>query len=156
METLAQAGSIAQEFVRTEGLLPHRFRIVLADDHLDILREVRALLTPEFEIVNAVTDGLQLIDAVREARPDVVVSDLQMPGLGGMAACRRIIKEGWCNAVVVLTMHNEAQLIDEAIAAKIRGYVLKMDAGDELVRAVRNVLSGSTYCSCGTRRARGR
>lgn len=152
MDTFAGARSVGQGSVSSEAP-PHRFRIVLADDHSDILHEVRALLSPEFDIVNAVTDGLSLIDAVRQDRPDVVVSDLQMPRLGGIGACRHIIQEGLCSAVIVLTMHNEEQLIQEAISAEIRGYVLKVDAGEELVAAVRSVLAGSKYYSRGTRRA---
>ena len=61
-------------------------------------------------------------------------------------------EEGLCRAVIVLTMHNERQFVESAIAAGIRGYVLKIEASDELVLAVRTVLSGGIYLSRGVRR----
>ena len=128
-----------------------KVRIVLADDHEDLLYEIHALLTPRFEIVNAVTDGLTLIDAVRDLKPDLVVSDIRMPGISGIEACRRIIQEGLCNAVIILTMSNDNQFVKEAFRAEIRGYVLKVDAGEELIPAIHSVLSGSTYRSNGVR-----
>jgi len=130
-----------------------QFRIVLADDHEDLLQEIRSLLTPDFEIVNTVTDGLALIDTVRELKPDLVVSDIKMPGMSGIEACRRIIEEGLCNAAILLTMYNEAQLVKEALGAGIRGYLLKVNAGEELIPAVRSVMGGSTYLSAGLRGA---
>ena len=64
-------------------------RLVLADDHEDVLRELRALLHPEFEVVASVTDGFALIDAARQWKPDVVISDIEMPGLtNGRMSCR--------------------------------------------------------------------
>jgi DNA-binding NarL/FixJ family response regulator len=129
--------------------LPSQNRIVLADDHLDLLNEVRALLTPSFEILQSVSDGLALIDAVRTAKPDVVIADIRMPPINGIEACRRIIREGLCDAAILLTMHNDRQFVREALEAGIRGYVLKLDAGEELIAAVRSVLNGSRYLSRG-------
>lgn len=133
---------------------PPRFRIVLADDHEDLREAIQALLTPEFEIVNSVSNGLDLIGAVRDWKPDVVVSDIQMPGISGIEACRRIIQEGLCSATIVLTMYDEPQLVREALLAGIRGYVSKVDAGEELIPALRSVLRGSTYFSRGVRKGR--
>jgi len=124
-------------------------RIVLADDHLDLLHEIRALLTPKFEVLEAVTDGLALLNAVRTANPDIVIADINMPRMNGIEACRRIIQQGLCGAAILLTMHKEKQLVLEALQAGIRGYVLKLDAGDELIPAVSSVLSGSRYLSRG-------
>ncbi len=124
-------------------------RIVLADDHEDLLQEIKALLTPDFEIVNSVNDGLALIDTVRDLKPDLVVSDIRMPGMSGIEACRRIIQEGLCSAAILLTMYNEARLVQEALGAGIRGYLLKVNAGEELIPAVRSVMDGSTYLSAG-------
>jgi DNA-binding NarL/FixJ family response regulator len=126
-----------------------QFRIVLADDHEDLLQEIRALLTPDFEVVNTVTDGLALIDTVRELKPDLVVSDIKMPRMSGIEACRRIIQEDLCSAAILLTMYNEAQLVREALGAGIRGYLLKVNAGEELIPAVRSVMGGATYLSAG-------
>lgn len=132
--------------------LPRQNRIVLADDHLDLLREVRALLIPNFEILQSVNDGLALIDAVRDRKPDLVIADIRMPRINGIEACRRIIQQGLCHAAILLTMHNDQQLVREALEAGIRGYVLKLDAGEELIPAVNSVLSGSQYLSRGVSR----
>jgi DNA-binding NarL/FixJ family response regulator len=128
---------------------PGQSRIVLADGHEDLLQEIKALLTPDFEIVNSVTDGLALIDAVRELKPDLVVSDIKMPGMSGIEACRRIIEQGLCSRAILLTMYNEAQLVNEALGAGIRGYLLKVNAGEELIPAVRSVMGGATYLPAG-------
>jgi DNA-binding NarL/FixJ family response regulator len=128
-------------------------RIVLADDHPDLLREIRALLAPDFEVLDAVADGLSLVASARSARPDVVISDVRMPGINGIEACRRILREGCCGAAVVLTMYNDGHLVSEALQAGIRGYVLKVEAADELIPAVNSVLSGGTYFSRGVRRS---
>lgn len=127
----------------------HRFRVVLADDHEDLLYEIRLLLGSEFDIVNSVTDGLGLIDAASKSKPDIVISDVQMPGLNGIEACQRIIENGFCGAATILTMHDEVQLVKDALRAGIRGYVLKVDAGEELILAVRSVMGGFTYLSRG-------
>jgi DNA-binding NarL/FixJ family response regulator len=122
-------------------------RLVLADDHEDVLREIGALLQSEFEVLCSVTDGLALIDAARQWKPDVVISDLKMPGINGIEAWRRISREGHCRAAIIVTMYDEAQFVQDALRAGILGYVLKVDAGEELVSAVHSVLSGSRYLS---------
>lgn len=128
-----------------------RFRIVLADDHRDVLWEIRSLLEQEFD-TDTVTDGVALIDAARVSKPDVVISDIQMPGISGIQACDEILQKGYCSAAIILTMYNEKQLVGNALRAGIQGYVLKVDAGEELIAAVRSVLAGSTYISRGVER----
>ena len=88
-------------------------------------------------------------------RPDAVVSDINMPLMDGIEAGRRILREGLCPAVIILTLHNEPQFVRCAIESGIRGYVLKFDAGEELVIAVQTVLGGGTYLSSGVRHGRG-
>jgi DNA-binding NarL/FixJ family response regulator len=149
MDTLRDAERGAEMHVTKRS--DRAFRVVLADDHEDVLDEVRALLNPDFEILISVTDGLTLIDAVREWKPDVVISDFKMPGLSGVEACCHILQNGFCGAAIILTMYSDVQLVKNALRAGIRGYVLKVDAGEELVTAVRDVLSGSTYLSHGVR-----
>ena len=152
MKTPTRVQSNFQKHPPVKGS-PGNIRIVLADDREDLLQEIRALLTPDFEIVNSVTNGLALIDAVRDLKPDLVVSDIKMPGMSGIEACRRIIEEGLCSAAILLTMYNEAQLVREALGVGIRGYLLKVNAGEELIPAVRSVMGGSTYLSAGVRAA---
>ena len=129
-----------------------RWRILLADDHRGLLEEMCNLLTPEFEVVRWVTDGLALIEAARELRPDVVIADMNMPGINGIDAGRRILEQRLCDAVIMLTVYNEPQMVRSALEAGIRGYVLKVDAGEELSPAIKKVVAGYTYFSRGVTR----
>src|SRR5262249_51568737 len=87
----------------------------------------------------------ELVDAARALRPDVIVTDLAMPVLSGLDALRRLQAEGVDCKVVFLTMHAEAHLAGEALRAGAAGYVLKHSAGEELIRAIRDVLQGLVY-----------
>jgi len=134
---------------------PARSRLVLADDHLDVLYEIRYLLASRFDVLRAVNEGPALIEAAAELRPDAVISDIHMPGLGGIEAGSQILQKGLCKAVVILTMYNEPLLVSRSIQAGIRGYVLKVDAGEELIPAVYTVLRGGNYFSRGVLTSRG-
>ena len=127
-------------------------RVVLADDHAELLRELQSLLEPEFEIASAVSDGTLLMRSARESRPDLVISDFRMAGVSGVDACREILREGHCRAAILLTMYNDAQLVTSALQAGILGYVLKVDAAGELIPAAHKVLGGSVYLSSSVRR----
>src|ERR1017187_8289156 len=87
-----------------------RLRIVLADDHWDLLEEMLILLTPEFEVVRSVTEGLALIEAARDLRPDVVIADMNMPGLNGIDAGRQILEQGLCAAVIMRSEEHTSEL----------------------------------------------
>jgi DNA-binding NarL/FixJ family response regulator len=126
-------------------------RLALADDRADILEEIRSLLEPEFQVICSATEGDALIRGVQECKPDGVISDVEMPGLSGIDAGREIIRRGLCSAVIMLSMYNYPLLIQTALDAGIRGYVLKEDAGEELIPALRAVMAGGQYLS---RRAR--
>jgi len=122
-------------------------RLVLADDHEDFLSATQVLLAAEFAVVRLVADGTDLVAAVAEELPDIVVTDITMPGLSGIEAGRRVLRAGYCQAVVLLTMHNEPVLVRQALESGIHGYVLKTDAGEELIPALYAVLEGVPYLS---------
>jgi DNA-binding NarL/FixJ family response regulator len=126
---------------------PARIRLILADDHAAILDEIRQHLAGQFEIARCVASGTALIDAVADLHPDVVVCDINMPGMSGIDAGKQIIHRGLCGSIVLLTMYNEPHLIRRALRAGIRGYVLKVDAGEELAAAVIAVWNGGRYLS---------
>jgi DNA-binding NarL/FixJ family response regulator len=147
---MGKAGAV--EDLDLKGSSAERARVVLADDHLDLLEGIRYLLAPEFDVVSSVKEGLALIQAAFELRPDAIISDINMPRLNGIDAGRQILQEGLCRAVILLTTYNEPQLVSSAMQAGIRGYVLKVEASEELVPSVRTVLSGGVYLSRGVRR----
>jgi DNA-binding NarL/FixJ family response regulator len=131
----------------TETPAAPRLRLLIADDHPQVLEEIRELLASEFEVVKGVAGGIELVHAAVDCRPDAVVSDISMPDLDGIEAGRRILEAGVTDAVVLLTMHNDPQLLRRALDVGIGGFILKVDAGEELIEAVRAVKRGDRYIS---------
>ncbi|MET0167994.1 MAG: response regulator transcription factor [Vicinamibacterales bacterium] len=123
-----------------------RHTVLLADDHAIVTEGLARLLREhEFDVVGAVGDGQLLIDAARQHRPDVIVTDLSMPGLSGLDVLARLRAERIDSKVVVLTMHNDADLATVAMRAGASGFLLKESAGEELVAAIRQALQGRVY-----------
>lgn len=122
-----------------------RPRILLADDHRMVAEGLKALLAVDFELVGIVEDGRALIEAVRTLQPDVVVTDLTMPNLNGLEAIARLRAEQSSLRIVVLTMHRDLAYARRALALGAMGYVLKQDAPEELVRAIRAALAGKIF-----------
>jgi len=123
-----------------------RHTVLLADDHAIVTDGLARLLREhEFDVVGAVGDGQLLIDAARQHRPDVIVTDLSMPGLSGLDVLARLRAERIDSKVVVLTMHNDADLATVAMRAGASGFLLKESAGEELVAAIRQALQGRVY-----------
>ncbi|MBV9498203.1 MAG: response regulator transcription factor [Acidobacteriaceae bacterium] len=129
--------------------LEKKIRLLLADDHPDILEEIGNLLMREFDVIGTVRDGISLIQAARDLGPDVVVTDIKMPMLSGIEASRRILDLRLCKAVIASTMYKDAQLVSTAMNAGISAYVLKESAGEELIPAVTAVLRGRVFVSKG-------
>lgn len=125
--------------------------MILADDHAGVREETRQLLEPDFEVVRAVADGAALVQAAMELQADAIVSDVQMPHLGGIEAGWQVLNRGLCSTVVVLSMYPDAHLVRAALAAGVRGYVLKVDASEELIPAIHACLRGERYLSWGVR-----
>jgi len=124
-----------------------RSRILIADDHSMVIDGLRRFLEPEYEVVGAVNDGRAVLPEVRRLQPDVVVVDISMPLLNGLD-CTRQLRDSGCTArILILTMHPDATLAQEALAAGASGYILKTSPGSELKEALRDVLLGRTYLS---------
>ena len=119
-------------------------RVLLADDHPVYRLGLRALLQSldGFEVVGEAASGLDAVDRALALRPDVVVMDVQMPGLSGIEATRRITKQRPDTAVLVLTYSDEDQSVLDAVLAGARGYVLKEAGTDNILRAIQDVASG--------------
>jgi len=124
-----------------------KFRILIVDDHEIVRRGLRAILgtRPQWEVVGESVTGRQAINDVRALRPDLVIMDIGMPELNGLDATRHILKEFPSTEVLILTMHDSEQLIREVLDIGARGYMLKSDAGKELVAAVESLGTHKPY-----------
>jgi DNA-binding NarL/FixJ family response regulator len=123
-----------------------RHTVLLADDHTIVTEGLARLLRDhDFDVVGAVGDGRQLIEAASRLRPDVIVTDLSMPGLSGLDVLARLRAERLDSKVIVLTMHNDANLATVAMRSGASGFLLKESAGEELLAAIRQVLQGRVY-----------
>ena len=124
-------------------------RILLADDHDIVRRGLRTLLElrGDWEICAEASDGRAAVQMTEELAPDVVILDLSMPELNGLEAARRIMSHCPRSRVLMLTMHETEQFVREALAAGVRGYILKTDAGRDLHNAVDALLNGEHFFS---------
>jgi DNA-binding NarL/FixJ family response regulator len=123
-----------------------RNTVLLADDHA-IVRDglVSLLREHDFDVVGAVGDGHLLLEAARRLRPDVIVTDLSMPGLGGLDVLDRLKTEHIDSKIVVLTMHSDPELATRAMRRGAAGFLLKESAGEELLTAISQALQGRVY-----------
>ncbi|BCT93208.1 hypothetical protein LYSHEL_22310 [Lysobacter helvus] len=122
-------------------------RILLAEDSMSVARQLRRLLARDFEVVALVRDGWSLLQIARDLLPDAVVTDLRLPGLDGLPAVQTLCRERKDLAVVVTSVHTEPELMECVRAAGALGYVLKDDAGDDLIPAVHAALAGQVFVS---------
>jgi len=124
-------------------------RIVLADDHQVVREGLRVLLDgiPDFSVVGEESDGLRVADMVERLRPDVLVVDLMMPGLGGLEVTRRVVKRTPGTRVVILSMHADPAYVWEGLNNGARAYVLKDASATCLTLALREAAAGRRYIS---------
>jgi DNA-binding NarL/FixJ family response regulator len=123
-------------------------RILLADDHQIVREGLRILLEREhFDVTAEAVNGAEAIRLAEEVVPDVAILDLMMPVLNGLDAGREIRRRQPTVEVVLLTMHADEHQVSEALRSGIRGYVVKTQASDDLVHAIRAVRIGQTYLS---------
>ncbi|HLW79364.1 MAG TPA: response regulator transcription factor [Terriglobia bacterium] len=117
-------------------------RILIADDHEIVRRGLRVILgaRPDWEVVGEAANGREAVELARKLKPDAVVLDIAMPELNGLEATHQILKAAPAAEVLILSMHESEQLVREVLDAGARGYVLKSDAGRDLVGAIEHVL----------------
>ena len=119
-----------------------RVRVLIVDDHAALLSAIRRLLAQEFEVVGEAHDGEEAVRMARDLHPDVVLTDLAMPRRGGLDAIRQINAEGSASTIVVLTVLADSAVVGAAVEAGARAYVLKSQAGVELLPAITAALAG--------------
>jgi len=121
-------------------------RVVVADDQPLVRTGLRTILEnePDIAVVGEAADGLSAYELTRTHRPDVVLMDVRMPGLDGIAGTRRIVESGVPTRVLVLTTFDLDSYVYEALTAGASGFVLKDMPRDDLVHAVRTVAAGDT------------
>jgi DNA-binding NarL/FixJ family response regulator len=124
---------------------PSRPTIVVADDHQRVLESVSRLLEDDFQVLAAVTDGRQAVDAVSRLDPDAVVLDITMPELDGFRAAEALRRAGSRSRVVFLTLHDAEEFVEAGLATGARGYVLKSRMEADLSSALRHALAGRTF-----------
>jgi DNA-binding NarL/FixJ family response regulator len=122
-------------------------KLLLADDHEIVRQGLRSILAQlkDCEIVGEAADGRQAVAMTKELSPDIVILDIAMPTLNGLEATRQILKLRPQTKVLVLTMHEADLVIREVLDAGARGYILKTDAGRDLVTAVESLRRNKTF-----------
>jgi DNA-binding NarL/FixJ family response regulator len=122
-----------------------RARVLIADDHPEVAKQLRTLLETEFEVLAIAKDGNAMVMLAEKLKPDVIVSDIAMPNLDGIEAAKIILKKNPDARVVFVTIHNDPALLQKSIEAGGMAFVLKVAAGDELIPAVHAALKRKHY-----------
>lgn len=130
-------------------------RVLLVDDHVMMCEGLRALLSgkQDIEVVGQTTDAREALDLARTLTPDVIVMDIEMPGLNGVEATRRILAENPKVKVIALSTHTDKRFVQRMLSAGACSYVPKIDAHGELLQAVRAASLGKSHRSPGVARS---
>ncbi len=125
--------------------------VVLADDHVVVRQGLRALLEsdPNIVIAGEASNGLDAVDMVKRRKPAVLITDLMMPGLDGLAIAQKLSRLRSDTQVIILSMYGDQAYVLTALNNGAAGYVLKESCGAELFQAIRDVVAGQRYISPG-------
>jgi DNA-binding NarL/FixJ family response regulator len=122
-------------------------RILVADDHSEVLETVLPMLKAHFTVVGTATDGWATVEAEKSLCPDVVVLDISMPVMSGIVVAKQMRKSGSKAVVVFLTVHQDSDILAAAKRAGGLGYVVKARLGTDLVFAIKEALEGREFVS---------
>lgn len=124
-------------------------RIVLCDDHQMIREGLKSLLEkqPDMTVVGEGINGIEAIRLAKDRHPDLMVLDIAMPEMNGIAATRRILEESPAIKVLALSMHSDHHFVTEMLEAGASGFILKDSAFADLTTAIRTVMSGGLFIS---------
>jgi DNA-binding NarL/FixJ family response regulator len=121
--------------------------VVVADDHCAMLNSLARLLSDEFEVVATVSDGLAAVATATRLEPDLLVLDIAMPGLNGIAAAAQLKESGSTAKVVFVTNLHDREFVDGSLALGEVGFVIKDRLVADLLPAIRSVLAGRAFVS---------
>lgn len=124
----------------------YRASVVLAENHVAVAHALARLLAEDFELIGVVGHGAALVTLAAQLRPDAVVTDISMPGMDGIEAARRVLRDCPGTAVVFVSVHDDGDIARRALAIG-DGYVLKASAGEDLLEAVHAALRGDAFVS---------
>src|SRR6266704_6633743 len=123
------------------------FRILVADDHEVVRKGLVSLLQaqPDWQVCGEAGDGREAVEKAQQLKPDVVILDIGMPSLNGLIAARQILRIRPDQKILILTITDEEQVVQEVLEAGARGFVLKSDAARDLIAAVEALQAGTTF-----------
>lgn len=124
-----------------------KLRIVVADDNTAFLARLVSVLATEFEVVAASRDGKSALESIRLWQPNVVVLDLEMPGINGIEVAKELIKSPSSPAVVICSVENDPEIVEAARQAGALGYVFKARMAEDLIVAVKSAARGQSFLS---------
>jgi two-component system NarL family response regulator len=126
-------------------------RVVVVDDHPMVAEGIEAILEgyDDLTVVATLSDGQTMIDRLDALRPDVILMDLNMPGLGGLSATEMILEQAPETRILILSMHDTPEYVQTALSHGARGYVLKDVPTEEIKQAIDAVMSGARYLCTG-------
>ena len=124
-------------------------RVLIADDHPIVRKGLRQVIEsePQLKIVDEAGDGQSALDRIEQLQPDVAVLDLDMPGKGGFDVLREMRRSRFATEVIIVTMHAEKDLFDEAMDLGVKGYVLKDTAVTDIIAGIKAVAAGRHFIS---------
>lgn len=126
-----------------------KITIVLVDDHAVVRAGVRRLLEQEplFEVIGEADNGEKGYQLFSEIKPDVMIMDLSMPGMGGLESIRRILMRNEKAKILVLSMHEDLSFANQALKLGAKGYLIKNTLGDDLVKSIQTISQGGIFLS---------
>lgn len=124
-----------------------RPRVLVADDHPGMLDTLVRMLSSDFDVVAAVPDGVSAVAEAERLRPDLLVLDIAMPGLNGIAAATRLKESGSTAKVVLVTNMRDREFVQESLALGEVGFVVKDRLVADLIPAIHSVLAGEAFVS---------
>lgn len=128
-------------------------RVLIVDDHPMVAEGIQSLLESydDIDVVGTLGNGQEAVDRVSELAPDVILMDLNMPGLSGLNATEMILEVHPATRIVILSMHDSPEYISTALSHGARGYILKDVPTDEIYTAIETVMRGDEYLCTGAK-----